>query len=98
MPADLHVADAPFLDQPSGETGGRAEQLGDLVDGQVAVGRHAVGSPSVPGAGSRDAASQASARERPVPANTQWPRTRVVSVDSVSTAGAACARRPSARG
>jgi hypothetical protein len=48
MPTDLHAPDAPLLDQPPREAGRRAKQLGDLVDGQSAVG-HAVGSPSVPG-------------------------------------------------
>jgi hypothetical protein len=83
MPADLHVPDAPFLDEPPGEAGSRTEQLGNLVDGQVAV-VHVVGSPSVPGAGSRDAASQASPVLRPVPVKTQWARTSVVSPKTVS--------------
>ena len=38
VPADLHVPDAPLLDQPPREAGGGAEQLGDLVDGQMLLG------------------------------------------------------------
>lgn len=37
MPADLHVPDAPFLDEPTGEAGRGAEQLGDLVDGEMTL-------------------------------------------------------------